>query len=221
MRSKGKFALAGCFCVLTVILIVLLLRVDVAPIGPVNTSVGLSHLNGAVHDMTGVNWTWYKITGVLGMSELAVVAAFVLVGLWQLIRRRSLAKVDREIFALGGLYVVVGALYVLFDKVAVNYRPVLMAGETFPESSFPSSHTLLVCTVLGSAIMVMGRFVKNDDLRKILRVACGIVIVVTVAGRLISGVHWLTDIIGGILISIALLAQFSGVLDILRDKQRQ
>ena len=218
MRSKGKFALAGCFCVLTVILIVLLLFVDVAPIGPVETKVGLSHMNGAFHDLTGVNWTWYKVTGVLGMSELAVVAAFVLVGLWQLIRRRSLAKVDREIYALGGLYVVVLALYVLFDKFAVNYRPVLMEGETFPESSFPSSHTMLVCTVLGSAIMVMGHFIKNDDLRKVLRVACGIVIVVTVAGRLISGVHWLTDIVGGVLISAALLALFSGILDKLRER---
>lgn len=218
INMKGKFALAGCFCVLTVILIALLLFVDVAPIGPVDTKVGLSHLNGAFHDLTGVNWTWYKITNILGMSEIAVAAAFALAGFWQLIRRRSLAKVDREIFALGGLYAVVVALYILFDKVAVNYRPVLMEGETFPESSFPSSHTMLVCTVLGSAIMVMGRFVKNDDLRKILRVVCGIVIVVTVVGRLISGVHWLTDIVGGVLISAALLAVFSGALDMMRER---
>lgn len=218
INMKGKFALAGCFCVLTVILIALLLFVDVAPIGPVDTKVGLSHLNRAFHDLTGVNWTWYKITNILGMSEIAVAAAFALAGFWQLIRRRSLAKVDREIFALGGLYAVVLALYILFDKVAVNYRPVLMEGETFPESSFPSSHTMLVCTVLGSAIMVMGRFVKNDDLRKILRVVCGIVIVVTVVGRLISGVHWLTDIVGGVLISAALLAVFSGALDMMRER---
>ena len=218
MSVKGKYVLAGCFGLLFVALIALVLCVDVAPIGPAGTSVGLSKINGAFHEMTGVNMTWYKITECLGYGSLGVAALFALVGLIQLVSRKSLRKVDAEIFALGGLYVAVLAVYIFFEKVIVNYRPVIMPGDALPEASFPSSHTMLACTIMGSAIMVMGKYVKNDDLRVALRVICGIVLGVVVVGRLISGVHWLTDIAGGVLVSAALLMLFSGAKDALKEK---
>ena len=192
-------------------LIVLLGRYDVAQIGPDGTSIGFSTINQKVHDFTGVNMTWYELTDTMGYLAIGICALFGLAGLIQLIRRKSLLKVDKTIYALGCFYVVVIGCYVFFEKFIINYRPIIMPGETAPEASFPSSHTMLIITVMASTAMVAGQYIGNGALRGLVRLLCGIIIVGTVFGRLYCGVHWFTDIIGGILLSIALLALFSAV----------
>ena len=213
MKKQSKWLLAGIFCVLFLALIALVRRADVAAIGPEGTSIGLSHLNAAVRDALGVRMFWYDITELLGALAILVAGVFALTGLWQLIRRRSLFKVDRGIWALAALYVAVIALYVFFEKVIINYRPILMPGCDAPEASFPSSHTMLVCTILGSAAMQAKYYIKNASLRGAVPIVCAVLIGVTVLGRLLSGVHWFTDILGGVLISVALLAAFSALAE--------
>lgn len=211
MKNKTNYLPAVVFGVLAALWIVLVKCVDVAAIGPAGTSVGLSSLNQAVHTLTGVHMLWYTITDWLGILAVLAVAAMALLGLVQLIKRKSLLKVDREILALGGLYLVIFLLYVFFEKVIVNYRPIIMPGCSAPEASFPSSHTMLTCVVLGGILMVLDKYVRNKGLCIVLKVLCWGIIIVTVAGRLISGVHWVTDIIGGLLISAALLALYAAV----------
>ena len=212
---------AGTFFVMTVIasilLIILLRFIDVRSIGPEGTSIGLSNLNGFVFDMTGVNMIWYNITDWLGITAILVAFVFAVTGLVQLIKRRSLLKVDKEILVLGIFYILVIGIYLLFEKVIVNYRPVIMPGCQYPEASFPSSHTMLVCVIMGSAIMLISRYIKKKTLCRALQVICAVIIGVTVIGRLLSGVHWFTDIIGGILISTALLALFLGITEKLNN----
>ena len=191
--------------------IVLLKRYDVAAIGPAGTEVGFSHLNQKVHDMTGVNMRWYDITDYIGYGAIAICLIFALIGLIQLIQRRSLLKVDREILALGGLFAVTIGFYVLFEKVVINCRPVLMEGETVPEPSFPSSHTVLVTVVMIAVMMIIDNYV-SDLFTGLIKALCVIVAVVTVGGRLYCGVHWFTDIVGGVLLSITLLLLFAGVV---------
>ena len=152
---------------------------------------------------------WYEITDWLGVAAVLTAFLFALTGMVQLIKRRSLLKVDRAILSLGGLYIIVIGLYVLFEVMIVNYRPIIMPGSTGPEASFPSSHTMLVCVIMGSAMMLIDRYITAKTLRSLLRIICAVIIGVTVIGRSISGVHWFTDILGGILISGALLALFA------------
>ena len=197
---------------LTVILIALVRLVDVAPIGADGTSIGLSHLNQFVFDLFGVNMLWYNITDWLGGAAVLTGFVFAVTGLVQLIKRRSLLKVDREILSLGGLYIVVIGLYLFFENVIINYRPIIMPDNTSPEASFPSSHTMLVCVIMGSAAMLINRYIRNKPLNRILRAVCYVIIGVTVVGRLIAGVHWFTDILGGILISVTLLSLYEEVI---------
>ena len=203
---------AGCG-VLTVLLIILLRFVDVREIGPEGTSIGLSHLNQFFFDLTGLNIAWYDITDWLGLTSIATAFVFAVAGLVQLIKRKSLLKVDKEILFLGALYIVVIGLYFLFEKVIVNYRPVIMPGGSRPEASFPSSHTMIVCIIMGSAVMMIKKYIKKKSLQRVLAVFCYAIIAVTVIGRLIAGVHWFTDILGGILISISLLSLFSAIIN--------
>ena len=197
---------------LTVILIALVRLADVAPIGAQGTSIGLSHLNQFVFDLFGVHILWYNITDWLGVAAVLTGFVFAVTGLVQLIKRRSLLKVDREILSLGGLYIVVIGLYLFFENVIINYRPIIMPDNTSPEASFPSSHTMLVCVIMGSAAMLINRYIRNKPLNRILRAVCFVIIGVTVVGRLIAGVHWFTDILGGILISVTLLSLYEEVI---------
>ena len=100
--------LAGIFALCSVLLILLVLYADTACIGPDGTSIGLSHLNEAVFKLFGVNILWYHITDWLGFAALITGFAFSMMGLVQLIKRRSFIKVDKEILLLGGLYLLVG-----------------------------------------------------------------------------------------------------------------
>ena len=208
--GKGfKLAIVFLLALLTIALIAMVELFDVAPIGPNGTEIGFSHLNGAVRDAVGSSTTWYQITELLGVVAILTVGVFGLLGIIQWIRRKSLWKVDRKILFLGGLYIAMAVLYILFEKVVINYRPILMPGETEPEASFPSSHSMLVLVVMGSAMLMLPDYIKNRPARIALQCVCALILVVTVVGRLISGAHWLTDIAGGILIGSLLLAIFS------------
>lgn len=213
MKNKNNLFVSGISGLLVMILIVLVRFVDVRPIGPEGTSIGLSRLNGFFFRISGVNILWYHITDWLGIAAILVAFLFAMAGFVQLIKRRSILKVDCEILALGGLYIVVIGLYVLFEIVIVNYRPIIMPDGIHPEASFPSSHTMLVCVIMGSAIMLIGKYVKEKQLCRVLRGFYSAIIGMTVIGRLIAGVHWFTDIVGGVLISIFLLSLFSEVLE--------
>ena len=212
MKNKNNLFVSGISGLLVMLLIVLVRFVDVRPIGPEGTSIGLSRLNGFFFRLSGVNILWYHITDWLGVAAILVAFLFAMAGFVQLIKRRSIFKVDREILALGCLYIVVIGLYVLFEIVIVNYRPIIMPDGIHPEASFPSSHTMLVCVIMGSAIMLIGKYVKEKRICRVLRGICAAIIGMTVIGRLIAGVHWFTDIVGGVLISIFLLSLFSEVL---------
>ena len=178
-------------------------KLDVQPIGPRGSMVGFATLNGMVHRFTGVDMQLYTITDWLGLVPVAFGLGFALLGLAQWIKRKSILKVDRSILVLGAFYVVTLAAYLFFESYVINYRPVLIAG--YLEASYPSSTTLLVLCVMPTAMMQLRGRIGNHIFRKLVTIAITAFIVFMVAARLASGVHWLTDIIGGILLSTGLV----------------
>lgn len=210
--KKNSVVWSCVFLFLFLLLIFLVRTVDVAAVGPADTSVGLSTINAAVHTAVGMHSALYKLTQVTGYLAILLAACFAVFGGFQLIQRRSFRKVDGCLLRLAALYVAVAVVYILFEKVIINYRPVIMEGDFQPEASFPSSHTMLACTIYLSASMILDRYVKNPRLSVLLRALCVALAVITVLGRFASGVHWFTDILGGVLISGALLCCFSAFL---------
>lgn len=214
--KKDLYWTIGAWAVFAVYTIIVL-TVDVQPIGPNGTKVGLAGLNSGLQAL-GYNEIWYRISEFLGLISLAVAGGFALLGAWQLFKGRSLRAVDKGIWLLGGFYVLVIIYYVFFDKVVVNYRPVLTEGEL--EASYPSSHTMLaLCVLFTAAHQFHFRLKKWPRLLFWGTIACWAVMVETVVCRLLSGVHWLTDIIGGILLSTALISLYSFVAKLLAEKK--
>ena len=199
-------------CVAVVLLLgfvlwtILLRLVDVQAIGPRGSEVGFATLNGFVHQLTGVHMSLYTITDWLGLVPIGIVFGFAVLGLVQWIKRKSLLKVDRSILVLGGFYIVVMAAYVLCEIMVINYRPVLING--YLEASYPSSTTMLVLCVMPTAILQLNDRIKTRTLRWCVSLVISAFIAFMVVGRLVSGVHWVTDIIGGVLLSTGLIMMY-------------
>ncbi len=210
LNKSGKlnFIIALEIAILAIIFCAVAMTVDVRPVGPKNSLVGLASLNLAFHNNIGVNMTWYKITQVLGYLACLLVAVMAVVGLIQLIKRKSLLKVDKTILEAGCLYLVMFALYVIFEKLALNYRPIIMPGETALEASFPSSHTMLGIVVFGSIAMIAKDYIQDSKICIIVKIVMILLLIAIVVGRLLSGVHWMSDIVASVLISATLLQLF-------------
>ena len=195
--------------VVTILFSVLTFVVDRKPIGYDGTTVGFSSINGLFAGSFGYNPVMDTLSDIAMYLSFLVVAAFAFIGVMQLIRGKSLSKVDKTIIGLGILYVVVAVLYVAFDKIPINYRPILQPGETELETSFPSTHTLVICTVLGSGIVAAKRLFKNEMTVRVLKIAFIAIMAIGVCARLFAGVHWLTDIVAGLLFSVTLVSLYT------------
>ena len=194
-----------------VVFTALVCYVDVRSVGAASSELGFSTINTDINRAIGANETVYKITEILGYLTWGVVAFFGLLGLSQLVHRKSLLKVDRDIIVLGIGYAVMLVFYVLFDKLPINYRPSYPWDEGLLEASYPSSHTLMLVFVMITAVMQIFRRITSQNLRLLLTIACITIAVIVTVGRLIAGVHWFTDIVGGVLLAAGLAATYYGI----------
>lgn len=194
-------------------------RIDLRPIGPQGSAVGLAGLNGAFHRLTGVHMGLYTATDWLGLVPLCLVFGFGMLGLVQWGRRKDIRKVDRSLLILGGFYVTVLAAFLFFERAVVNYRPVLIDGCL--EASYPSSTTLLVMCVMPTAILQLDNRLRRPAVRQCLRLLLTGFTAFMVIARLLSGVHWLSDIIGGALLSAGLVMLYRGAVEVCSDDRRK
>lgn len=210
--NRKKLYIALCLLVAFVLWTAAICLIDVQPIGPQGSAVGFATLNGLIHRLIGVHMALYTVTDWLGLVPIAFVLGFALLGLVQLIKRKHLLKVDRNILVLGVFYLVMLAVFFLFEVFVVNYRPVLIEGQL--EASYPSSTTMLVMCVMPTAMMQLHTRIKNSALR--ISTLCMITAFTAfmVIGRLISGVHWFTDIVGGALLSAGLVLLYDFICNL-------
>lgn len=211
MKKKKHIIIAALFLAAFLLWTAAVLIIDVQSIGPQGSAVGFAAVNDFVRGLTGVHMVLYDLTDLLSLIPAGLMAGFALLGLTQWIRRKSLLKVDRSILALGGVYAAAAAAFVFFELFPVNCRPVLIEGVL--EASYPSSTTMLALCVLPTAVMQLRSRIQNKPLR------CGITwigiafTIFMVSGRLISGVHWFTDIIGGALYSTGIILLYRAFAD--------
>ena len=194
----------------------LLTVVDVQAVGPMGSKVGFAALNGWVHETVGCHMLLYTITDWLGLVPVALMLFFGVVGLTQWIKRKKIRLVDWDILALGGFYLLMLGGYLLFEELALNFRPVLIDG--FLEASYPSSTTLLVLCVLPTAMLQTKIRLQKGFVRYLLLAMMGGFVAFMVIGRIISGVHWISDIVGGLLLSGGLVGLYAFVLEWMSEK---
>jgi len=217
-RNVINFTVTGALFSIFTLFTILLMYVDVKPIGPKETCVGFATLNKGVSEVLGVNMALYNITDWFGVVAVLLALGFAILGLVQLIKRKSLKRVDSSILVLGGFYSLIIAAYVFFEINIINYRPVLIQGNL--EASYPSSTTMLVICVISTAMMQFNRLIKVKKARITVNTITALFGGLVIVGRLLSGVHWLTDIIGGVLLSSALVMLYYSVNQYIVYKQQ-
>jgi len=208
-RIQINFVITGCLLIVFILYTIALMYFDVQPIGPEESAVAFAAINGPVQQLFGFHAALYSITDWLGLVAIFVALGFPFLGLAQLIKRKSLFLVDKSIILLGFFYLLVMAVYFFFEYKIVNYRPVLINGIL--EASYPSSTTMLVMCVMITAMLQFYRLIQNKTVRTVINTIMGLFTAAMVIGRILSGVHWLTDILGGMLLSPALIMLYYSV----------
>ena len=216
-KSKTYFIVTGMLFLSFIIFTVLVKIIDVKPIGPRGSEVGFATINHFFFQHLGTSRLWYVVTSWLGFVAVAGIFAFAILGLVQLIRRRTLQKVDERILLLGGFYFIVLIVYAVFEFLVINYRPVILTEEL--DASYPSSHTMLIICVMVTAMMQMHHYLKEKRGWLAAGDAAAVLVIgLTVVGRLLSGVHWFTDIFASMILSSALITLYVAALKYIEEK---
>ena len=222
MRDDTKRGLFIFIFLYTICLVLALKVKDVEAIGPKNTEVGLAFLNEWFRNLfhygeEGYFKFWYVFTQILGYVSYAVCA------FWSVLYWREVIKtkgwngvgVDKNLMATWWLYLLTMIICLVFSRVAINYRPLVMPGKTKLAVSFPSIHVILFIIAWGSTIFhVADIFSERKKLVIVLHSICTFFMVLGIIGRMISGVNWFTDILGGIGFGLTLLLIYSFFFDI-------
>lgn len=212
MKKQGKklLILGSIFIIAFIIWTLLIQVIDVQPIGAKGTNIGFATINHCFHELTGVHMEVYHITDWLGLVPVFICFLFGGIGFAQLVKKRSIFKVDYDIIFLGIYYILVIFGYLLFEMIPINYRPILIDG--FLEASYPSSTTLLVLCVMPALVEQTNRRLINNTMKKIVKTFVICFSAFMVSGRIISGVHWLTDIVGSVLLSVGLFCIYKAAV---------
>ena len=218
-KALRRVILGSAFLILFAVYTWSLTVFDVRPIGPNHSCVGYASLNGAVRDASGVCLPLYVFTDWAGVAVILVMICFALLGLSQWIRRKRLFKVDSDLLLLGAFYLFVLAVFLLFEDCVVNYRPVLIDGNS--EASYPSSTTMLSLCVLPTAMMQVNRRMKDGAYKWLLLLLLALFCLSLAVLRFLSGVHWLTDIIGGMLFSVSAVLLYAGADGFLKKREEK
>ncbi len=218
-QNKKKHLWAGIGFLIAFLLWTALIRcVDVQAACPNGTEVGFATLNLWFHKLMGVHMTIYTITDWLGLVPIVICLCFGAVGAIQMVRRRSLFRVDPDIILLGFYYILVILAYLVFEMIPINYRPILING--FLEASYPSSTTLLVLSVMPTLVFQVNRRCERMIVKRIVSIFVVLFSAFMVIGRSVSGVHWATDIIGAVFLSAGLFLLYRYAVDV-ADRRRE
>ena len=215
-KAISQLILGGILFVFFVLFTWSLTFIDVQPIGPNGSSVAYAGINKVAHSLFGINMTLYNITDWAGVVAIFIALGFAILGLAQWIKRKHICKVDSSILVLGVFYIFVFGTYVFFEFHVINRRPVLINGIL--EASYPSSTTMLAMCVLPTAMMQLRRLIRNRNIQNAVNTLCGLFTAFMVIGRLVCGVHWFTDIFGGLLFSIAMIVLYCAANNFIPEK---
>lgn len=225
-QKKKNFITPIALFVTFIVFTLLVIFVDVQAVGPQSSSVGLATINKGFHDIigsafhlydpsleTGYSTLLYSITKYTGYLCILLAFAFAVYALYkEYSSKKDIKKIKRSTLGLFPYFIVLGILYVLFEIIVINYRPVIVDVADGLEASYPSSHTLLATGLMLAIVSNAHRVIKNALWEKIVVISMTVISCITILGRLFCGVHWLTDIIAALILGNAAFSLYKALV---------
>ena len=219
--SKSVKWIICIWCFLYAVIMVIALKYESGvPIGDLGV-INLHALNNAFRGLFeyeragGYFRSLYIFTEILGAVSILACVFWTGLGIKDLIKYRDINDVDKSIFATWLLYVLALIVWKVVLKIAVNYAPVSVNLKSGLVVSFPCGNTFLIIISMCSSIYLIGYFLEEKkNLVLTLRVICVAVLVLGIVFRTVSGVNYLTDILGAIGFAVPLVVLYSFVCDV-------
>lgn len=198
--------------ILFLVFTILVKTVDVTYIQDIGY-LGFYNINTSINSkIQSMNTSLYdKLSDVIMIISFVSVAIFAVIGIVQLIKRKSFKQVDPILYILLGLYVLVAAMYLTFSLMKINFSP-LSTKENLKDS-YPSSHVFISITLFVSGVMTATKYVNMGKWMSVIGFTGAILLsILSAVTRMFSGQHYFTDIIGAILLAIFLISAYYSAL---------
>lgn len=192
--------------------LIILLQIDKAVIAESGKAVGLSHINKlATYSYDSDSSTF---SNLLFYATFLIVLGAVILGVFQLIKGKSLKKVDVEIIVFGISIVVAAIFWLAFDKVIkINVRPIDAS-----EGSYPSTHVFLTTFFLLMGRMLLLKYKDEKSIKISSLILVIVYIIAMVLLRVSAGKHYITDVVGGVFLGLAFYFLTTGIINIIKNK---
>ena len=171
----------------------------------IHTNTGFARLDRSVslfgaHHATALSTRFLRIYTQLG-GALVIVPLGVIVAIVETIRQRSVAVFTFLTLVVGGQFLIANVI----KSIVGRARPHFDQLTGFSGPSFPSGHAVASAACLAAFALVIGRR-RSLKVRAILTgLAVGLATGIACC-RVMLGVHWLTDVLGGLALGWAWFA---------------
>jgi len=197
------------------ILTIILLNFDKAVIATNGYEVGMSHVNNLVK-YEYKSWA-DKISDVLFYLTFIVPLLAVALGIYQLVKEKSLKKVDLVIIIFGVFLILAIIVWLLFDHaIKINIRPTHEI-----KGSFPSTHVFLTTFFVLTCHGYLCYKYDNKLIKYLSLIIAIVIIIIMTIFRVIAGVHYITDVFGGVVIGITFYYLTFGISKWFINKQSE
>lgn len=151
-----------------------------------------------------VSLQFFNLITNFGSIKFITSLSILIAGILLIKNRKRLAK-----FFLGVLFFGAGSAY-LFKELVRRLRPEMLLGFVESGFSYPSAHALLGTVFYGFLAYYLAKRQTEKSKKFLIYVGATIIITLVALSRVVIGVHWGTDVIGGLLLGLSLLFAFIG-----------
>jgi membrane-associated phospholipid phosphatase len=163
----------------------------------IHTNTGFARVDRSVslfgaHHATALSTRFLRFYTQLG-GALVLVPLGVIVAVAETIRQRSVGVVAFLTLVVGGQFLVANVIKAIVNRA----RPSFDQLTGFSGSSFPSGHAVAAAACLAAFALVIGRRRSLKVRATLAGLAVGLATGIACC-RVMLGVHWLTDVLGGL-----------------------
>lgn len=144
--------------------------------------------------LTGFLYVITQLASTIGTFALLLIISFIF------IKHKSFSDFKYVIINVASGVVLMYVIKNIIRRIRPTWKWITQGGF-----SYPSGHTISSVLLYGTLILLVNKKISNVKLKRILTIMLCIMIVLTGVSRIYFGVHYLSDVLGSILLGSIIL----------------